>query len=1104
MTHAPAAPARHIGPAGQWRLAEVQLANWGTFDGAIYRIPIAREGHLITGPSGSGKSSLLDAISAVLTPDHWLRFNTAAQGATTRDDRRNLMSYVRGAWNRASDEYEDRVVSQYLRQRATWGGILLRYDNGVDDPTTLVRLFFAKGTSTQSADLASIFMIERSPLDLRELEPFAAKGLETRKIQAQWPGALVTTTGSHRAFYARMRKIFGIANDSALQLLHKTQSAKSLDSLDQLFRDYMLDRPRTFDIADNATEQFGELNDAHEHVVQLRMQRDHLEQLQVQSEAYDAALDAARSANELADAVLPYQRGRRRDLAQAELVRVDEDIQALIPGIEHASRHVKQAREALDVARQREQQLTGGGVDQLRLRIDAAREDVDRTAKRWQNLSTQLAKVGINHAPETAAEFAELLAQLDQRANGSLPAGASYVQQQLLADAKRNLAQVGAEIETLRRSGTSVPAALLEIRAQIERAIGATPGALPFTAELIEVRQEYAEWTGAIERVLRSIALTMLVPEHHLAEVRRWVNAHRIPGRLRFEVVGEPAPPQPAASDVSLVNRVAVAEHPYAAWLAGVLSTRFDYACVDSPDDFDRHARAITKEGQLKQSATRYEKDDRHDISDQRYWVLGDREAKHEALITHLHRAEAEVKAAEAIVDRAEAAKTQAMVQNATVAAIRSQDWRDLDRGSAESSLRNLEQQLDALTRTNSDASAAVAAVTAARNVVATADEQFEQLRVELSDRQRQQRELTREIDDMDAQFVSTGAPSLSEHVMDELERRFRASQRLITRSNIGDIGAEVANALRRELDAANRDAAQSSGHLVNLATEFKGRWPAAAADLAPAVEDRQGYLELLGTIATHRLPDHESRFLKLLRERSRDMVGDLRSEILAAPDEVRDRIVPVNSSLRKSPFDRDRFLSIRVKTNRPSAAKEFLDDLRAIAEGGWEDDDAETAETRFRTLARIMRRLESSDHVDRQWKNQCLDTRLHVTFLADEIDEDERVHATFDSAGALSGGQQQKLAVFCLAAALRYQLADADDAHTKYGTVVLDEAFDKADARFTRMALDVFTEFGFHLVLATPHKLLQTLEPYIGGVTVVENPTRRKSEFADVTWERR
>ncbi len=67
---------------GQWRLAEVQLYNWGTFSG-LHRLPIARKGHLITGPSGSGKSSLLDAIAAVLTPDRWLRFNDAAQGAAS-------------------------------------------------------------------------------------------------------------------------------------------------------------------------------------------------------------------------------------------------------------------------------------------------------------------------------------------------------------------------------------------------------------------------------------------------------------------------------------------------------------------------------------------------------------------------------------------------------------------------------------------------------------------------------------------------------------------------------------------------------------------------------------------------------------------------------------------------------------------------------------------------------------------------------------------------------------------------------------------------------------------------------------------------------------
>ena len=106
----------------QWRLAEVQIANWGTLDGRIYRFPVSRRGHLITGPSGSGKSSVLDAIAAVLTPDKWLRFNQAAQGGAERTATRGLVSYVRGAWTRQQDEHEDRVISAYLRPGATWAG----------------------------------------------------------------------------------------------------------------------------------------------------------------------------------------------------------------------------------------------------------------------------------------------------------------------------------------------------------------------------------------------------------------------------------------------------------------------------------------------------------------------------------------------------------------------------------------------------------------------------------------------------------------------------------------------------------------------------------------------------------------------------------------------------------------------------------------------------------------------------------------------------------------------------------------------------------------------------------------------------------------------
>src|SRR5690625_6544655 len=106
----------------------------------FHRIPVSHKGHLITGPAGSGKSSLLDGIAAVLTPDKWLRFNVAAQTAGARLDQRSLVSYVRGAWTRTADSEEDRVVSKYLRPRATWSGIILRYDNGSGRPLSLARL----------------------------------------------------------------------------------------------------------------------------------------------------------------------------------------------------------------------------------------------------------------------------------------------------------------------------------------------------------------------------------------------------------------------------------------------------------------------------------------------------------------------------------------------------------------------------------------------------------------------------------------------------------------------------------------------------------------------------------------------------------------------------------------------------------------------------------------------------------------------------------------------------------------------------------------------------------------------------------------------------
>ena len=147
--------------ASQHRLARIQVYNWGTFSGH-HDLPVPRGGLLLTGPSGSGKSSLLDALSAVLVPAENLRFNAAAQDSSTADRSRSVLSYVRGAYRRSADEITGEVVTDYLRPRATRSGIALTFTRLRPEETiTLVKLYHARqGTvSTDSVTQTQLLAI---------------------------------------------------------------------------------------------------------------------------------------------------------------------------------------------------------------------------------------------------------------------------------------------------------------------------------------------------------------------------------------------------------------------------------------------------------------------------------------------------------------------------------------------------------------------------------------------------------------------------------------------------------------------------------------------------------------------------------------------------------------------------------------------------------------------------------------------------------------------------------------------------------------------------------------------------------------------------------
>ncbi|MDT5213975.1 MAG: hypothetical protein QOK18_2214, partial [Mycobacterium sp.] len=98
----------------QFHLSRLQVVNWGVFDG-YHTIPFGEGGALIAGASGSGKSSLLDAISLGFLPFNRRNFNASGDNSAAGSNagRRTVDKYVRGAWGQRSEAGASKVM--YLR-----------------------------------------------------------------------------------------------------------------------------------------------------------------------------------------------------------------------------------------------------------------------------------------------------------------------------------------------------------------------------------------------------------------------------------------------------------------------------------------------------------------------------------------------------------------------------------------------------------------------------------------------------------------------------------------------------------------------------------------------------------------------------------------------------------------------------------------------------------------------------------------------------------------------------------------------------------------------------------------------------------------------------
>lgn len=148
------------------RLQYMELLNWGTFNNKIWKITPEGENSLLTGAVGSGKSTVVDALTCLLVPYNRITFNKAA-GAESKE--RNLASYIKGNYSSKSDELTNgsKAVSlRYIKAgEATFTVIIANfYNEGYNIHTSLAQLFWIENNS----NVRKLLLIGSEPLSIKE------------------------------------------------------------------------------------------------------------------------------------------------------------------------------------------------------------------------------------------------------------------------------------------------------------------------------------------------------------------------------------------------------------------------------------------------------------------------------------------------------------------------------------------------------------------------------------------------------------------------------------------------------------------------------------------------------------------------------------------------------------------------------------------------------------------------------------------------------------------------------------------------------------------------------------------------------------------------
>jgi len=1104
------------GALAGFRLMRLEVFNWGTFDKRVWTFKPDGKNALLTGDIGSGKSTLVDAVTTLLVPAQRIAYNKAA-GADAKE--RTLRSYVLGYYKSERNESSGSAKPVALRDNRSFSVILAVFHNaGFDKTVTLAQVFWCREATGQPE---RFYAVAETALGIAD--DFGHFGSSIEPLKKRLKKAGVALFDSFPPYSALSRRLLGGLSEQALELFLQTVSMKSVGNLTDFVRQHMLE---PFDVAPRVAAliaHFDDLSRAHAAVLKAQQQVALLTPLVADCDQHATVLAKADELRACRDGLRAYFSRLKLGLIDQRLAHLNEEL---------ARDNAKVAKLEDQRAQQRSQErdlrqalATHGGDRLAQLARDMAQRQQEvthrrATAERYDELRRALGLLQVASTEDLVAQQQTCTQMMaGETARGDEVQNNLTERSVELSQGRRGHAELVDEITSLRARRSNIDAHAIRMRAELCAALQLDEDSMPFAGELIEVRDDQRDWEGAVERLLHNFGLSLLVPDAVYAQVAQWVDQTHLKGRLvYFRVRLDVRANNPSLHADSLVRKLIVKpDSPFYAWLDRELAQRFDVACCASQEQFRRELRAITRAGQIKSGGERHEKDDRHRIDDRSRYVLGwSNAAKLAALEGKRKLLEAQL--AQVASQISQGQKQLADCQNRlTVLAklVEYRDWRELDWATpaAEAS------KLDAERRQIETASDLLQTLTAQLQALETTQLQAEQQSRDQRDKRAKTEQKISDVQLLQAQtnalLDGTGTATDADTALAARLDHWRArilGQQAITLESCDNRQQDMREALQKIIDAEVRKAGSLVEKIVDAMRSFRHRFPLATQEADASVAAASEFRALLKQLMQDDLPRFEAKFKELLNQNTINQVAQISAQLAKERETIKERLTLINQSLTHIDYNPGRFIELQAQLTPDAEVRDFQTDLRHCLDGAISgsaaSDEGQYSEAKFLQVKALIERLrgrEGQTDADRRWTQKVTDVRNWFFFAASERwREDDREHEHYSDSGGKSGGQKEKLAYTILAASLAYQfgLVRGEARSKAFRFVVIDEAFGRGSDESAQFGLKLFEELNLQLLIVTPLQKIHIIEPFVSSVGFVHNDEGRDSKLRNLTIE--